>query len=183
MTQEPVARITDLLESNGYTRVALPLTIGGLEFTFSSILLGEPGRPELVVVVDTVMPDEWRFAARRVEALSRALDLVGSHRSLTIVLAGPAPDGATRDRLRRYGRVLHADYGSEGMFDDLAVLLPLKLPDEAEAPDPVRSLREHMSSIPDYLETVLDASNGGAEDVTAALLDVLAEPFLHGGVS
>jgi hypothetical protein len=180
MTQEPIARVTGLLESNGYAPVNQPLEIGGLNFWFSSILLGGTGRPELIVVVDALAPDAFQLTASKIEALARALDVVGSRRSLTIVLVGTAPDDASCDKLRRFGRVLHADHGVDAMADDLAVLLPLSLPDVAGVPDHSARLRERLMNVPPYIELLLDSSRGRACDVTEALLAALAEPFERG---
>lgn len=183
MTRERVDRVTEVLASNGYTQVDQPLKIGSLDFTFSSVLLGGIGRPELIVVVDAGASEELQRVSGQIEALARALDIVGSRRSLTIVLVGPATDDVTRDKLRRFGRVLHADHGLDAVVDDLAVLLPLSLAGALDAPDHSARLRQRLLGLPPYIEPLLDASRGNSTDVAHALIETLAEPFEPGNLT
>ena len=70
--------------------------------------------------------------AERVQALSRALDVAGSRRPLTIVVVGPRPELRVANALRSVARVLPVGEGqgpavNEEVLDDLGALLPLHI--------------------------------------------------------
>jgi len=179
MTMVGVGDVVNLLTANGYIRADQPLEIGGLGFTFSAALVGEAGNPELVVVSASASEGDLGAVTNRIEALSRALDIVRSRRTLSIVLVGTTPDERARDRLQRLGRLLLVPDNADSLSEPLAILLPFAMPDTADAADPVTRLRESLRHPPHYVEALLHASRGGTVKVAKELRATLAEPFIE----
>lgn len=128
---EPVAAVVEMLADIGYVAQEQPVRIGSVHFDFAAILTS-PRSLDLVVVVDTLQEDASRFAAQ-ISSLGRALDVVSSRRSMSIVLVGPPPSGAVLEAIGRTGRVLLVglpvgEQASAAIQEALAVLLPLELP-------------------------------------------------------
>lgn len=128
---EPVATVVGVLVEIGYVTHEQPVRIGSVPFDFAAILT-LPQSLELVVIVDMRQEDASRISAQ-ISSLGRALDVVSSRRSMSIVLIGPPPTGAVLDTIGRTGRVLLVDLplgeqGSAAIQETLAVLLPLELP-------------------------------------------------------
>lgn len=116
-------------------------------------------------------------------ALARALDLVQSRRSLTVVLVGPRRAELIQG-LAGVARVLTVgslgeDDGGE-LRDALAVLLPLEITTEDDgASNPWAEARDRMSAAhPAETKPVLAAAEVGTSAVKTALKDMLAEPVL-----
>jgi len=131
MLTEPVAAVVEMLAAIGYVAHEQPVRIGSVRFDFAAILT-LPRTLDLVVIVDTLQEDEDRFPAQ-ISSLGRALDVVSSRRSMSIVLVGPPPSGAVLDAIGRTGRVLLVgvplgEHASAAIQKTLAVLLPLELP-------------------------------------------------------
>ncbi len=131
MSNDPVERVVAMLRNAGYVPRSSPMRVASVDFDFAAILTGGHSL-DLVVVVDTLSESSDRFQ-RKLENLSRALDLVSSRRPITAVLVGPPPRTAAMDGLMRTGRVLVIDSpvgaDADGMIQDaIAVLLPLELP-------------------------------------------------------
>src|SRR5665647_719845 len=101
----PIERIVNLLVQNGYSAVHSPAVIGGVPFEFSALLVGGSRAFDIVVVIDTV-PEEDRRLRQKVEALARALDVLRSRRSLTVVTVGPDPGRPAIAAISRVARVL-----------------------------------------------------------------------------
>lgn len=128
---EPVATVVDMLSDIGYVIHEQPVRIGSVHFDFAAVLT-LPRSLDLVVIVDTLQENASRFAAQ-VSSLGRALDVVSSRRSMSIVLVGPPPSGVVLEAIGRTGRVLLVgvpvgEQASAAIQDALAVLLPLELP-------------------------------------------------------
>jgi hypothetical protein len=144
--EEPVTKVVTLLESVGYRSLDVPITVGGIPFDFAASLKGETSL-DLIAVVDTLAESDEKQMCRRVEGLSRALDLVRSRRPLTVILVGPRPTSETRRSLSRVCRVLvTATPTDDGLDEALAVLLPLDVLAEAEPADSWPVVREALSA-------------------------------------
>jgi hypothetical protein len=172
-----------LLGGAGYAALDQPITVGGIPFEFGATLAAKTSL-DLVVVIDTMADDEDRIR-RRVEGLSRALDLVRSRRPLTVILVGPPPGRAFTHALARVSRVLvvgtptGADAEDE-LVDVLAVLLPLELSTQHDGtPESWAGVREELLAAHSDTDTaaVLEASEAGADAVREALTRILAAPF------
>ena len=178
----PVQRVVSILTGAGYRTHSTPVTIGSVPFDFAAILIGANRALDLIVVIDTLEEQESRVR-QKVEALSRALDLVASRRPLTVILVGPPPRATILEALGRVGRVLTVgtptgDRADQLLSDALAVLLPLDLPQMSEAiADPLGEVHKRLSTEEDGLETLLAAAPMGAEAVKEALRALIQEPL------
>lgn len=166
---QPVERVVALLREASYGPLPEPVAIAGIPFEFSAVLAASSSL-DLVVVVDTVTDTNLVSVRRRVEGLSRALDLVESRRPLTVVLIGPEPMPELQLALTRVARVLVAGVpsGDRELREALAILLPLELVTVTEMPESWRSAREKLlAAHPDAAE-LLQAAGVGSEAVAEA---------------
>jgi len=178
-----VTRVLDLLATVGYRVIEQdkPVTVASVPFEFDALLVGSNRAHDLIVVIDTLVEPEARIR-QKVQGLSRALDLVGSRRPLTVILVGPSPPPGTIEALAKVSRVLTVDVLStpEALSDALGILLPLHLPDTTEAVmDPLGELRSRIPPTPETqtLAVVYEAASNGPEAVSEALRAMLAEPL------
>lgn len=125
----PSERVADVLQKAGYHRIALPLQIAGLSFDVAAAFVGVGQSADLVVIGDMAAAGE-RKVLQQVEGIARALDVMRSHRPLTVVVVGPRPIGKALEALVQVGRVLPVEEAADAaeLCDRLAILLPLKLP-------------------------------------------------------
>jgi len=178
----PVDRVVAVLEGAGYEIVEQPRRIGGIPFEFAAMLAGRSSL-DLVALVDLAVDADDERTRRRVEGLARALDLVRSRRSLTVVLVGPRRGAGLIQAIAGVARVLTV--GSPGEDDEpdlrdaLAVLLPLEVAtEENDVADPWAATRDRMvAAHPAETETVLSAARSGKVAVENALRDMLGEPI------
>src|SRR5208283_941183 len=92
-----VEEVITFMTAAGYRKLGLPLTVASVPFDFAGALVGTERASDLVVVVDTVDEKEEFSVRRKIEGLSRALDVAGSKRPLTAILVGPKPRMKTLD--------------------------------------------------------------------------------------
>jgi hypothetical protein len=202
MTASPlVLAIANRLEEVGYIPVRTPFKVASVSFDFTRALRGSSGRSlDLVIVVDTTTGDfgdkEPAHVRRRIEALSRALDVTGSRLVLTVVLAG-AMLNAEVDALAAVCRVLVVepmaveidgmpkDGMTQRLLDDrIRLLLPLEIPSRniADGPDPT-PMEKLLQVVPGDVDKVLaeavfEASHEGDEAVTAAMSAVINQALI-----
>jgi len=175
----PVERIARLLSDAKYTRLPVPLKILKLSFDIGAAFIGSETTRHLVVVIDNVDRPELRMV-QIVEALSRALDVARSRRSLTVIVVGPRPVLGTIERLSRVARVLPVGVISdeEALRDWLAVLLPLTISDVAEPPGPVLQDAKNEVEPTDVLTTSFEqAALQGEDNVQELLIKLVESPF------
>jgi hypothetical protein len=193
-----VLAIQERLRGAGYSSLSTPFKVASVEFAFTGAMRGREGRAlDLVLLVDTTTGDfgdrDGGRVRQRVEALSRALDVIGSRYVVTLILAGAVlADGI--EALSDTCRVLQvesialndqgkpADEIAERQLDDrIRVLLPLTLPAPlAETQDGsgpameqlIRALPPDANSA--LVEAVIDASGVGEQAVTEAVAGVIA---------
>ena len=175
----PIERIARLLTEAKYTRLPVPLKILKLSFDMGAAFIGSEMSTDLVVVIDNVDRPELRMV-QIVEALSRALDVARSRRSLTVIVVGSRPILGTIERLSRVARVLPVGVitDEEELRDWLAVLLPLNIPDVAGPPGPV--LQDVSSEVvpTDVLTTSFEhAALQGEVKVQELLIKLVERPF------
>lgn len=129
MTAVPAERVADILLKAGYRRMNPPLQVAGLTFDVAAAFVGGDHSADLVVIGDMAAEGE-RKVLQQVEGIARALDVMRSHRPLTIVIVGPRPVGKTLEALAQVGRVLPVEEAVDpaDLRDRLAILLPLELP-------------------------------------------------------
>ena len=185
MTQsQPVTRIVAILTNARYRHIQTPITVASIPFEFAALLVGSDRANDLVVVIDTLVDSETRVR-QKIESLSRALDLVGSRRPLTVVLAGPPPRPSVIEALARVSRILTVgtptgDSADRFLTDTLAVLLPLTLPDSNEAiVDPINEVSRQLSAEidQDAVTALLAAAPSGADAVKEAFRTLLEAPL------
>jgi hypothetical protein len=148
----------------GFRPVATPFTVASVRFDFVAALQGKDGRSrDLILLVDTSLSDGsskiGERTRQRLEALSRALDIAGSHLVLTVVLAGASLPQPTVELIARGARVLvvpedprlaapdQAQEADLDFLDRLRILMPLELgEDVGAAADPLGKVIEVLST-------------------------------------
>ena len=178
----PVQRVISVLEGAGYEIIEQPRPIGGIPFDFAAMLAGRSSL-DLILLVDFAIEADDERIRRRVEGVARALDLVRSRRSLTVILVGPRRGARLVQAISGVARVLTA--GSPGEDDEahlrdaLAVLLPLEVATEEDnSADPWHAARDRMAAAhPVETEGILSAARLGNVAVEDALRDILSEPI------
>lgn len=195
-----IRAIRTCLKAAGYVDLATPFKVAGVEFAFTGAMRGSDGRAlDLVLLVDTTTGDYGdRDGARvrqRVEALSRALDVTGSHYVVTVILAGAVlAEGV--EALSETCRVLQVegialdadgepvdDTALEQLKDRIRVLLPLSLPaSSVEGTDSGPAMEQLVKALPKdlnqaLLDAVIAASSNGEQAVTEAIAQVIDTAF------
>jgi hypothetical protein len=178
-----------------------PFQVASVRFDFTAVLQGQHGRgTDIVLIVDTSAGEygdnNGPRTCQRIEALSRALDVSGSHLVLTAILAGAPLPMADVEALSRLCRVLTVgsiplDRGGEPQTDDAArelddrlrILLPLTLEKgQGSIADPIGELEGRF---PDSLDRkvakkLLAASGRGETAVSKAIAELLDEALKPG---
>jgi hypothetical protein len=171
-----VDRVVEVLLGAKFLLMKQPLVVASVPFEFPALLIGTGNSPDLIAVVDSVTDTELRIR-QKLDGFSRALDVAGSRRPLTAVIAGPKPSDATLEVLSRVCRVLpvgtpSGDGADAALRDWLAVLLPLRLPDANGATaDPFGELVKALpAGLDDGLrKSLFDAASSGSPSVQEAL--------------
>lgn len=192
-----VQALVQRLQNAGYTSVATPFRVAGVEFDFTAVLRGRDGRAlDLVLIVDTSTGEHGdrdpQTVRRRVESLSRALDVTQSRYLLTVILAGAMLAGDI-DALTQTCRVLTVESATldkegrpvnleaaEAFDDQIRLLLPLDLlPEGDQSESTADAIATLSAALPKTLNTalataVITASAQGERAVKATLSRVLA---------
>lgn len=166
---QPVERVVALLSEAGYYRLPQPVAVADIPFEFAAVLAASSSL-DLVVVIDTVTDTDVLNIRRRVEGLSRALDLVDSRRPLTVVLIGPEPAPELKLALTRVARVLFAGVprNEHQLREAVAVLLPLDVVTVTELPESWPSARDKLLAAHPDAADMLEAAKVGSEEVADA---------------
>ena len=191
-TAETVFEI--LTKEGGYRPLGKPIKIGSQSFDFTHVLVAGEKANDLVIVLELTAASEDPKVTRSVLAFTRALDVLGSKRSVTAVLTSGQADNELVNSISRVCRVLPVGaptgpMAEEMVRDWLAVLLPLK------SPPPVEHLADWKSSLERRLEDTDDEqvverfvqlAEGGKGAVEAALaleISKLADQVLEDGAA
>jgi len=121
------------LSDNGYSVLPQPLQLGDISLDIDLVYVGPADRLDLAVIVDR--PDTREEGLRlywQVQRLARALDSVGSRRTITVVVIGSFDDPRLLTDLQTVARVLAVD-DSLPVRRLLAPLLALELPEATQA--------------------------------------------------
>jgi hypothetical protein len=179
-----VDRVVEVLLGAKFLLMKQPLVVASVPFEFPALLIGTGNSPDLIAVVDSVTDTEPRIR-QKIDGFSRALDVAGSRRPLTAVIAGPKPSDATLEVLSRVCGVLpvgtpSGDGADAALRDWLAVLLPLRLPDANGAT--ANSSGELVKALPAGLDdglqkSLLDAASKGSSSVQEALKALIVSPL------
>lgn len=188
-----VQALVSRLKACGYESLETPFRVASVEFQFTAALRGSEGRSlDLVLIVDTSTgahgDREPERVKRRVEALSRALDVTGSRYVLTVILAGAALAGNI-DALSETCRVLNVEgvrFNEDGepenagaveaLDDQIRLLLPLELNGAGNEPAPtsLNAMAMLAATLPadfdfDLLNKLVIASAVGEDAVETAI--------------
>jgi len=191
-TAETVHEI--LTKEGGYRPLGKPIRIGSQAFDFTHVLVASERANDLVIVIELTGASEDAQVTRSVLAFTRALDVLGSKRSVTAVLTSGQADNDLVNSISRVCRVLPVGapggpFAEEMVRDWLAVLLPLK------SPPPVEHLADWKASLEKQLENTDDEpaavrfvqlAEEGKEAVEAALaleISTLADNVLEDGAA
>jgi hypothetical protein len=134
-TSERVVAI--LTGEGGYRELPKPLKVGSLSFEFTHALIAGDRANDLVIVIELKGDSADDAVIRKVLALTRALDVLRSKRSVTAVLTSGQATPETVQSISRVCRVLPVGAptgpgAAEAVRDWLSVLLPLIPPAPVE---------------------------------------------------
>lgn len=191
-TAETVYEI--LTREGGYRSLGKPIKVGSQAFDFTHVLVAGERANDLVIVIELTGASEDAQVTRSILAFTRALDVLGSKRSVTAVLTSGQADNDLVNSISRVCRVLPVGapggpLAKEVVRDWLAVLLPLR------SPPPVEHLADWKASLEKQLEDTDDEpavirfvhlAEGGKEAVEAALaleISTLADQVLEDGAA
>jgi hypothetical protein len=181
-TSESVIQI--LVGEGGYKELARPLRVGSLSFDFAHALIAGEKANDLVIVIELKGDTADDNVIRKVLSLTRALDVLQSKRSVTVVLTSGQVAQSTVQSISRVCRVLPVGAPSGPKAIDtvrewISVLLPLA------QPPPVETLidweSDLRSSIPanaagPLLEELLSAAPAGKLAVEQVLASTIQTP-------
>lgn len=191
-TAETVFEI--LTKEGGYRPLGKPFRIGSQTFCFAHVLVAGGRANDLVIVIELTGASEDAQVTRSVLAFTRALDVLGSKRSVTAILTSGQAESDLVNSINRVCRVLpvgapNGPMAEKMVRDWLAVLLPLK------EPPPVEHLADWKASLEMKLEDIYDQSDvdrfvqlaeEGKEAVEVALaleISTLADEVLEDGAA
>jgi hypothetical protein len=186
----------------GYSPLATPFRVAGVDFAFTRAMRGKDGRSlDLILLFDTTTGDfgdrDPGRVRQRVEALSRALDVTGSKYVVTAVLVGAVlADGV--EALAETCRVLQVDeialdeHGqpvdelAERQLDDrVRVLLPLTIPEPANVivDSSLSIMAQLVAALPSgtqqaLIDALMESSERSEDAVTEAAAQVIAAEFV-----
>lgn len=128
----PLDRVIGFLKAKGFRDAQQPFGIGSATFRFDAALTAERTL-NLVILQDTTVGSIDRLR-RELLAFGRSLDVLGSRRTLTLVLVGQRIDAEVAEGLSQVCRLLTVSATADDiqLRDSLAVLLPLELPAAAD---------------------------------------------------
>lgn len=187
-TSERVIEI--LVGEGGYRELPKPLKVGSLTFEFTHSLVAGNRAKDLVIVIELKGDTADDAVIRKVLALTRALDVLESRRSVTAVLtSGQAAPKIVRS-ISRVCRVLTVGAPTgpnaiEAVRDWLSVLLPLREPPAVETfIDWEGDLRRRMpgNTTDPLMDELLGAATRGkvaVEEALARSIGASVEPALE----
>ena len=181
-TAETVFEI--LTQEGGYRPLGKSIKIGSQSFDFTYVLVAGVRANDLVIVIELTGASDDAQITRSVLAFTRALDVLGSRRSVTAVLTSGQADTDLVNSINRVCRVLPVGAPSGPMAEELlrdwlAVLLPLK------SPTPVVHLADWKAGLEKQLEYTneenavgrfMQLAEEGKESVEAALALGISTP-------
>ena len=173
-TTERVVSI--LVEKGHYQELGTAVRIGSQEFSFTRILAGTIKANDVVLVVELTASTSNDTVIRSVTAFTRALDVIGSRRPVTVVLTSGQAGKDLVNAINRVCRVLPigAPTGEDleqVIADWLAALLPLESPPTVEHLGEWRgALEEELTGFDDNeVEQIIALALKGKEAVEDAL--------------
>lgn len=182
-------RVVNILVEKGHYRVlSRPVRIGSQEFAFTSMLAGTNKANDLVLVIELTASTGDDNVIRSVLAFTRALDVIGSRRPVTVVLTSGQADKNLVNAINRVCRVLPigsptGEDSGQVIAEWLAALLPLESPPAVEHLGEWRGALEEAlmgldsSEIDKFVSLALDGKEA-VEDALAVEINLRAEKVL-----
>ncbi|KPH86132.1 hypothetical protein GLUCOINTEAF2_0202986 [Komagataeibacter intermedius AF2] len=186
-------RVVEILVQQGkYRELAQPVKIGSLSFEFDHALVASERANDLVIVIELKSGTSDEALIRKVLALTRALDVLKSKRSVTAVLTSGQALPETVQSISRVCRVLPigtpvGPKAADAVRDWLSVLLPISQPATVETlVDWTDDLRREIPKaaagpLADLLVETAPLGKQAVEDVLADAIKVAVEPALAEG--
>ena len=186
-------RVVEILVQQGkYRELAQPMKIGSLSFEFDHALVASERANDLVIVIELKGGTSDEAVIRKVLALTRALDVLKSKRSVTAVLTSGQALPETVQSISRVCRVLPigtpaGPKAADAVRDWLSVLLPITQPATVETlvdwtGDLHREIPKTLAGpLADLLVEAAPLGKQAVEDVLADAIKVAVEPALAEG--
>jgi hypothetical protein len=171
-------RVLEVLTGEGqYKALLRPVKIGSQDFDFTHTLVATEKGNDLVLVIELTGATDNAAVARSILAFTRALDVFGSRRSVTVVFTSGQAEKELLNSINRVCRILTigappATNAAQHLRDWLSVLLPIKIPAPVEHLSDWNSmLKQSLENkiTPEAVEQFVTHSNDGREMVEAAL--------------
>ena len=162
-------QVVALLRAGGFIEMGDVLNVASASFTFDFVMWSSRSGFNLVVGA-TPRPD----LSRRLLALARALDYIGSKASITLVVGADGLDLRTRADVSRVARVLLVR--PESLEDDLRVLLERKA---VASVDPIAILRNAVAGDPLVADSPLLHGYASEQRVRDTLRALVAEELIE----
>jgi len=172
--------VRELLMANGYSPMPSEIMIGEVQLHLSGLWQGPSDSLDLTIVADR--PSSREEESRLywiVQRLTRALDVSGSRRTVTLILVGAMPVGRNESDLLELARVLVVD-GSLTTERMMGPVLRLQLPTSADGyRDGVRVVADTISPGPDrqHLAELIQAAPAGSRAVAEKYRAWIEEAF------
>lgn len=172
-----------LIQEGGFRELPSPLIVGSLSFDFGQALVGGEKSNDLVIVIELNTGVDDAEVVRKIFALTRALDVLRSRRSVTVVLTlGQAHPDVVRS-LGSVCRVLSVGSPSgstaqQELRDWLSALLPLTLPPTVDETENWQAEVGEKISNPDdegFIEELLRQSGNGEDAIKQILSERVIE--------
>ena len=181
-----------LTKEGGYRPLGKPIRIGSQAFDFNHVLVAGEKANDLVIVIELTSAAKHALVTRSILAFTRALDVLGSKRSVTVVLTSGQADNDLVNSINRVCRVLPVGAPTGPMEEEvvrdwLGVLLPLKSPPSVEHLADWKANLEKQLEETDAKPAVVrfvQLAEGGKDAVEAALaleISTLADKVLEDG--
>lgn len=186
-------RVVEILVQQGrYRELAQPMKIGSLSFEFDRALVASYRANDLVIVIELKSGTSDEVLIRKVLALTRALDVLKSKRSVTAVLTSGQALPETVQSISRVCRVLPigtpaGPKAADAVREWLSVLLPISQPASVETlVDWTGDLRREIPEkavgpLADLLVEAAPLGKQAVEDVLVDAIKVAVEPALAEG--
>jgi hypothetical protein len=181
-TSERVVEI--LVSEGGYEELPKPLKVGSLSFDFTHALVARNKANDLVIVIELKGDTDDDAIVRKVLALTRALDVLRSRRSVTAILTSGQADPETVQSISRVCRVLPigspaGPNAMDAVRDWLSVLLPLRQSQAVESlidweGDVRDKVAQHLGG--PLMEELLRVAHDGKDAVEEVLAKTIATP-------
>jgi hypothetical protein len=184
-TTEKVREI--LIAKGEFRELPNPLKVGSQSFNFPHALIGGEKSNDLVIIIELNSGTNDAEVVRKLYALTRALDVLRSRRSVTVVLTLGQPLPDTLRSLGRVCRVLaigspNGPTADQVLHDWLSVLLPLILPavtEEAAEWEAAVIEELSISNNPEFVQDLLQAANEGEKAVQMRLKQQVARAVME----